>query len=380
MSAQKFLQLVESVTEVADSVTTAGVTSFEVAPSDVDALVEKLAEDLGTALVDTDGTVLFEDKARNVITIDRASGTVVFNEAVGDASNASASGGFDPSKKSTEDAGARAKQKSGNRWDQKSASQVKPGEQLKGDGKQTGTGGTKGVGDKGMPAKYVREQMDAIFASLTDGRTIDEDFVNDLKDIVQGAVDSLAEARAEAIISAELAKRLNTLNEELTDRNDKFMAEAIEVWMEDNRVAIESGYVVDRARKLTESLSDVLATHGIDIELADSDAVERADALQEQADALAQDNAALLEELTRYRKDVLVSEASAGMTDIAKDRFVVLAENVSFRDPDQFKRVLETIKSTVSAPKVAARTTEVLTEEVQTAPRKTAADSLFGDY
>lgn len=180
---------------------------------------------------------------------------------------------------------------------------------------------------------------------------LSEEFFNDLSNLLEAAVDlkvtSIAE-ELEEIYTSTLAEELETIKEDLEDRVDNFLAETCNSWAEDNQLAIEYGVKNELTESFIEGLKTLFENHYVDIPESKYDVVQDLEDslsdLKEDFSKLYEDNATLLEELDIMKKRELVFLESEGLTEVEKDKFYSLAENLMDADYDYFSSKISTIK------------------------------------
>lgn len=216
----------------------------------------------------------------------------------------------------------------------------------------------------------LHEMIDAIFGDAE----LSEDFKAKTTTIFEAALHERVEivrAELEEQFEAELEEQVEAIVEDLTDKVDSYLDYVIENWMQENEVALESGYKVQVAESIIAGLKSLVEDHDIEIEESDVDAME---AMEEQvAEATAKYNE-LFEELLAERaekeelqKNAALAYFTEGMVATDAERFKVLAEGVSYESVEDFTNKLETIKESYFTESVvrAEDQAEVLEEEVE---------------
>lgn len=180
---------------------------------------------------------------------------------------------------------------------------------------------------------------------------LSEEFFKDLSNLLEAAVNSKVNSIAEEleeIYTQTLAEELVEIKETLEERVDNFLGETCESWAEDNQLAIEYGVKNELTESFIEGLKNLFEDHYVDIPESKYDVVEDLESsladLKEDFSKLYEDNATLLEELDIMKKRELVFLESEDLTEVEKDKFYALAENLMDAEYEYFKNKISTIK------------------------------------
>lgn len=209
------------------------------------------------------------------------------------------------------------------------------------------------------------------------------DFVADMQSLAE-ADESLSEEfkeKAGTLFEVALTTRLreeteklqeefeNKINEEtvkiresLEEKVDNYLTYAVESWVEDNKIAIESGLRTEVAESFIDALKNVFVEHYIEVPEAKKDLVseletkltvaeEALSATGKQAEQLSEQ----VEELVRAK---VLAEAAETLADTQGARLQALAQDIEFVDEETFRKKVATIKECYFKGK-----TEVVIEE-----------------
>lgn len=217
------------------------------------------------------------------------------------------------------------------------------------------------------------------------------DFSDDLNALVEGE-ESLAEGfkdKAALIFEAAISSKLKVevakleesyeskleeaateVKESLVDKVDSYLNYVVEQWVEDNKVAIESGLRTEITESFISSLKDVFVNHNIDVP---EDKVSLVDELagqvtklEEQLSESVQHGIALSERVHNHEKAEAIAEACIGMTELDIDKFNSLIESIDYDNKEQFTSKIETIKESYFKVKSAPVEEELLTADSNT--------------
>jgi len=217
------------------------------------------------------------------------------------------------------------------------------------------------------------------------------DFSDDLNALV-GGEESLAEGfkdKAALIFEAAISSKLKVevtkleesyeskleeatteVKESLVDKVDSYLNYVVEQWVEDNKVAIESGLRTEITESFISSLKDVFVNHNIDVpedkvSLVD-ELAEQVTKLEEQLNESVQHGITLSERVHNHEKAEAIAEACIGMTELDIDKFNSLIESIDYDNKEQFTSKIETIKESYFKVKSAPVEEELLTADSNT--------------
>ena len=231
------------------------------------------------------------------------------------------------------------------------------------------------------------KEVDALLAEHKSG----VDFSDDLNALV-GGEESLAEGfkdKAALIFEAAISSKLKVevtkleesyeskleeatteVKESLVDKVDSYLNYVVEQWVEDNKVAIESGLRTEITESFISSLKDVFVNHNIDVpedkvSLVD-ELAEQVTKLEEQLNESVQHGITLSERVHNHEKAEAIAEACIGMTELDIDKFNSLIESIDYDNKEQFTSKIETIKESYFKVKSAPVEEELLTADSNT--------------
>ena len=196
--------------------------------------------------------------------------------------------------------------------------------------------------------------------------TLSEEFKVKAEVIFEAAIKSkLSEEidRLEARYEEELSEEINSTKEELVEKVDSYLNYVVEKWMEDNRVAIQSGLRAEIAEKFMGGLKDLFVESYIEIPESKVDLVdELAETVEELESRLNETTGAAIamsEELELYKRDAIIRESARGLAETQVEKLKSLVEDVDFEDADTFAKKVQTIKESYFTKKVTETTQEI---------------------
>ncbi len=139
--------------------------------------------------------------------------------------------------------------------------------------------------DAGMPMEKLKAVQEDL-AALFDGSELSEDFREKATVIFEAAINEKVSgvvASLEEQYEARLTEEVGAIEEALVEKIDSYLDYVVEQWVEENKLAIESGIKAEVVESFMEGLKGLFTEHYVD-------------APQEKLDVLAQ-TAAEVEEL-----------------------------------------------------------------------------------
>ena len=203
---------------------------------------------------------------------------------------------------------------------------------------------------KDMVAKHkgsMAEDVDALF----NGESLSEEFRTKATTIFEAAVQSRVESIVEDVLAENdevLSEAYDEIKNELTAQVDEYLNYVVEQWMEQNKVAIETGLRAELTEDFINGLKTLFAEHYIEIpeekvDVAEELAVKVVE-LEEAAAAVEAEKAALVEELNSAKKNIAIRKICEGLTETQIAKMKSLAEGVEFTTEGDFNNKLATIR------------------------------------
>lgn len=227
---------------------------------------------------------------------------------------------------------------------------------------------TKATADNSASNKSsvsMKEDVDALF----EGQDLSEEFKTKVTTVFEAAVYAKVEElreQLEAEYDQRLEEQLTESLDEFATRIDDYMSYAVNEWMEENEVAIESSLRNSITEDFIEGLRGLFAESYIDIPEDKFDVLgEMAEKIEEMEDKLneaIEDNIVLNKALAEEVKFRIFNEVSEGLITTQVEKFATLAEGVEFDDPDTYKQKLEIVRENYFADKKKSATSIVESE------------------
>ena len=162
--------------------------------------------------------------------------------------------------------------------------------------------------------------------------------------------------RLEEKYNEELAEEIETTKADLVEKVDNYLNYVVEQWMEDNKVAIESGLRTEIAEKFMTSLKDLFTESYIEVPESKVDLVDELAAevteLEEAHNEAVSRTLAMQEELEVLKRDAIIAEAAQGLAQTQVEKLKKLAEDLDFDTEEAFAQKVATVKESYFTKKV----------------------------
>ena len=198
---------------------------------------------------------------------------------------------------------------------------------------------------------YETDFSDDLNAIMANEATLSEEFKEKTAIIFEAAIKSkLAEEidRLEEKYNEELEAEITSTKEDLVEKVDNYLNYVVEGWMEDNKVAVQSGLRTEIAEKFMNSLKDLFTESYIEVPESKVDLVdELAETVEELEEKLNSQTGSLIEmteELEAYKREAVIREASKDLAETQIEKLKNLVEDIDFDDEETFAKKVSTIK------------------------------------
>ena len=194
------------------------------------------------------------------------------------------------------------------------------------------------------------EDLDALVESEA---TLSDEFKQKTAVIFESALKTkLAEEveRIESSYEERLAEEVVAQRDELVEKVDSYLNYVVENWMEENRVAIQSGLRTEIAENFMESLKGLFVESYVDVPDSKVDLVDDlAEQVEELEETLYNTTARAInlgEQIEVLKRHAIISEAVHDLADTQVEKFETLVEDLDFEDEDTFSQKVATVKET----------------------------------
>jgi len=177
--------------------------------------------------------------------------------------------------------------------------------------------------------------------------------------------------RLEENYQTELEEETTRIQSDLVEKVDGYLNYVVENWMEENKLAVESGLRTEIAEGFMKSLHQVFTEHYVEVPESKVDLVDdlaaKVDKLEEDVNTSEAKNIELTEEVAKLTRDQIIRESSNGLSETQTEKLKSLVEDVTFEDADNFENKVNVIKETYFKDVAKATTPmqETLSENVE---------------
>lgn len=219
---------------------------------------------------------------------------------------------------------------------------------------------------------------DDLNALVESEATLSEEFKAKTAVIFEAAVKAkLSEEidRLEESYKAELAEEVEATKSELVEKVDSYLNYVVEQWMEENKLAIQSGLRAEIAEGFMTKLKDLFTESYIEVPESKVDLVDELaqanEELEEQFNQAMAKSLDLSEQLEGYKRNAIIREAARDLAETQVEKLKTLAEDIDFEDEDTFAAKVKTIKESYFTKKSVESVIEEEVSEDGEAPEVT---------
>ena len=241
------------------------------------------------------------------------------------------------------------------------------------------SGGVDAPPPQGAQA-VVNEQLQNLFS----GENLSEEFMGKATVVFESALNERTEAIRQSIISESavlIEQEVGVAVNELATRLDEYLSYAVDEWMKENKLAVESGIRTEISESFIEGLKNLFETHYVEVPESKHDILEdlfkENQELESNLNEQIQTNMSIKKEVENTQNRSIFMEAVSDMTQVDAERLAGLVNSISYTSSQDFHNKIMILKENyLKAAPVAAREPETLTEQ-KIIPQ---ADSLMSGY
>lgn len=208
--------------------------------------------------------------------------------------------------------------------------------------------------------EYKADFSDDLNAIMENEATLSEEFKEKTATIFEAAIKSkLAEEidRLEATYNEELEAEINSSREGLVEKVDNYLNYVVEQWMEDNKLAVQTGLRTEIAESFMNNLKDLFTESYIEVpeskvDLVD-DLAEQVEELEEKLNDTTANAIEMAEKLESYQRDAIINEASRDLADTQVEKLKSLVADIDFDNEETFASKVTTVKESYFTKKTS---------------------------
>ena len=194
----------------------------------------------------------------------------------------------------------------------------------------------------------VKEHVDALVAG---DDSLSEEFKTKAATVFEAAIKSKVKEIAEemqADYDKKLAEETSKSKDELVEKVDSYLAYVVEEWMKENELALERGIKGEIAEDFIGGLKKLFEDHYIDVPDEKYNVLEdqssKIEELEKKLNESIEKNVELSKENGEHKRQDIIDEASADLAETQKEKFNKLAEEIDYKDAEDFTAKVKTIK------------------------------------
>ena len=218
----------------------------------------------------------------------------------------------------------------------------------------------------------VKEHVDALIAGED---SLSEEFKSKAATVFETAIRSKVKEIAEemqADYDKKLTEETSKSKDELVEKVDSYLACVVEEWMKENELALERGIKGEIAEDFISGLKKLFEDHYIDVPDEKYNVLEdqssKIEELEKKLNESIEKNVELSKENGEFKRQDIVDEASKELTDTQKEKFNKLAEEIDYKNEEDFKTKVDTIKESYFGKKETSSEIDDVAAESSTQP------------
>ena len=219
-------------------------------------------------------------------------------------------------------------------------------------------------------ASYKKEEAEAEDETIdvsadVDALVKDEDLSEEFKSkaatIFEAAVNSKvkeAKKKMHAGYEEKLKEESEKAKGELVEKVDSYLAYVVEEWMKENELALERGIKGEIAEDFISGLKKLFEEHYISVPDEKYDVLEdqasKIESLEKKLNEEIEKNVELNKENSESKRASIVAEMGEDLAETSKEKFNKLAEEVEYKNEEDFKAKVATLKESYFGAKKEA--------------------------
>jgi len=242
----------------------------------------------------------------------------------------------------------------------------------KGDKSNAQASELKGAATKAESVEFDGDFSEDLNALVESEATLSDEFKAKTAIIFEAAVKSkLAEEidRLESEYATQLEEEVATVKSDLVEKVDSYLNYVVESWMEENKIAIQSGLRAEIAEGFMDKLKDLFVESYVEVPESKVDLVDELatanEELEEQFNEAVAKSMKLAEELEGFKREAIIREASRDLAETQVEKLASLVESIDFEDDETFAAKVKTIKESYFKKAATPSITEDTDEEAE---------------
>lgn len=208
------------------------------------------------------------------------------------------------------------------------------------------------------------DDLDALVESEA---TLSDEFKAKTAVIFETAINSkIAEevSRLEDEYQEKLESEVEATRDDLVEKVDNYLNYVVEQWMEENKLAVETGLRTEIAEGFMNSLKDLFVESYIDVPESKVDLVdELAEHVEELEEKLNEQTGSVIEmteKLEEFQREAIIRESSRDLADTQVEKLRSLVSSLDFEDEESFSDKVMTVKESYFKKEVSSEVEEIV--------------------
>ena len=226
-------------------------------------------------------------------------------------------------------------------------------------------------GVEAPPPQGAQAAMNEQLQNLFSGENLSEEFMGKASVVFEAALNERTETIRQAMLteaSTLVEQEVGNAVNELATRLDEYLNYAVDEWMKENKLAVESGIRTEISESFITGLKSLFETHYIEVPENKHDILEdlfsENQELETTLNEQIQTNMKFKQELDQGAARAVFMEAVSDLTQVDAERLASLANSINYTSPQEFHNKLVVLKENyLKAAPVVAREPETLTEQ-----------------
>ena len=207
-----------------------------------------------------------------------------------------------------------------------------------------------------MKASYKKEEKEIdvkehVEALVAGDDSLSEEFKQKAATVFEAAIKSKVKEIAEEIeadYNKKFEEETSKAKDELVEKVDSYLSYVVEEWMKENELALERGIKGEIAEDFISGLKKLFEDHYIDVPDEKYNVLEdqasKIEELNKKLNESIEKNIELSKENGKYVRQSIIDEASKELAETQKEKFNKLAEEVDYKNEEDFRTKVSTIK------------------------------------
>jgi len=221
-----------------------------------------------------------------------------------------------------------------------------------------------------MKAGYKKEESELDIKADVDALVGDSDLSEEFKQkaatIFEAAIKAKVKEESQRLqgeYETKLKEDTETHKAELVEKVDSYLNYVVEEWMQENKIAIERGIKGEIAEDFIGGLKKLFEDHYIDVPDEKYNVLEdqasKIEDLEKKLNEEIQKNVELNKSNGELKKEEIIKKSSEDLTDVQKEKFNKLAEEVEYSSEEDFSSKVKTIKESYFGAKEEAKSNDI---------------------